>query len=135
MELWEASYVAGIIDGEGSISLTRMHENEHRRPCISIASTDKELLLYIQKLTGGVINNKKNYNPSKHQDSYTLTIKNKDNVFHTLQNIKPFLRVEKKRNRAVWILENYDSVTPRNGKYSPELFKRKKEFEEYFFKI
>lgn len=27
---WEAAYVAGIIDGEGSISLTRMHENEHR---------------------------------------------------------------------------------------------------------
>ncbi|MGG3467989.1 LAGLIDADG family homing endonuclease [Neobacillus pocheonensis] len=46
-ECWEAAYIAGIIDGEGSISLTRMHENEHRRPCITIASTDKELLLYI----------------------------------------------------------------------------------------
>nr|WP_309100184.1 LAGLIDADG family homing endonuclease [Fredinandcohnia onubensis] len=52
MEKWEASYIAGIIDGEGSISLTRMHEKEHRRPCISIASTDIELLIYIQKLTG-----------------------------------------------------------------------------------
>jgi hypothetical protein len=85
MELWEASYIAGIIDGEGSISLTRMHENEHRRPCISIASTDIELLLYIQELTGGNINNKKNYNPSKHRDSYTLTIKKKDDVFILLK--------------------------------------------------
>ncbi|MGG1676399.1 hypothetical protein ACIFOT_11705 [Neobacillus sp. NRS-1170] len=32
MECWEAAYIAGIIDGEGSISLTKMHENEHRRP-------------------------------------------------------------------------------------------------------
>lgn len=135
MELWEASYIAGIIDGEGSISLTRMHENEHRRPCISIASTDKELLLYIQELTGGNVNSKKNYNPSKHQDSYTLSIKKKGDVFYTLLNIKPFLRVNKKRNRVGWILEHYDSVTPRNGKYSPELLKRKKQFEEYFFKI
>jgi hypothetical protein len=46
MELWEASYVAEIIDGEGSITLTKMHENEFRRPCVSIASTDKELHLY-----------------------------------------------------------------------------------------
>jgi len=59
MENWEASYVAGIIDGEGTITLTRMHENEHRRPCITISSTDKELLIYLQSLTGGTINNKK----------------------------------------------------------------------------
>ncbi|MEH7237194.1 LAGLIDADG family homing endonuclease [Bacillus sp. JJ1562] len=64
MEKWEASYIAGIIDGEGSISLTRMHEKEHRRPCISIASTDMELLIYIQKLTGGVITSKRNYKPN-----------------------------------------------------------------------
>lgn len=59
MKEWEASYIAGIIDGEGTISLTRMHKGEFRRPCISISSTDKELLIYIKSLTDGVINNKK----------------------------------------------------------------------------
>lgn len=29
MEDWETAYIAGIIDGEGSITLTRMHESEH----------------------------------------------------------------------------------------------------------
>jgi hypothetical protein len=70
MEDWEAAYLAGIIDGEGTITLTRMHEKEHRRPCITIASTDIELLTYLQKLTEGTINNKKNYNPDRHKDSY-----------------------------------------------------------------
>ncbi|MCC3355957.1 LAGLIDADG family homing endonuclease [Bacillus sp. REN16] len=135
MKKWEASYVAGIIDGEGSISLTRMHEKEHRRPCISIASTDIELLIYIQKLTGGVINNKRNYKPDRHKDSYTLTIKKKDDVFYTLGKITPFLRVDRKRNRSIWILENYDKVTPRNGKYSPELLQKKMTFEDYFFEM
>ncbi|WP_077619434.1 LAGLIDADG family homing endonuclease [Bacillus sinesaloumensis] len=135
MQTWEASYIAGIIDGEGSISLTRMHEKEHRRPCISIASTDFELLRYVQKLTGGVINNKKNYKPDRHMDSYTLTIKKKEDVFYTLEHIMPFLRVNKKKNRSVWILENYNNVTPRNGKYSPELLKKKAIFEEYFFEM
>ncbi|WP_051353184.1 hypothetical protein [Thalassobacillus devorans] len=52
MKAWEAVYMAGIIDGEGSITLTRIHKNEHRRPCITISSTDKELLIYLQSLGG-----------------------------------------------------------------------------------
>lgn len=32
------AYIAGIIDGEGSIMLLRLHKNELPRPCVSIAS-------------------------------------------------------------------------------------------------
>jgi hypothetical protein len=135
MEIWEAAYIAGIIDGEGSISLSRIHENEHRRPCISIASTDKELLVYIQSLSGGAINNKKNYNPDKHKDSFTLNIKNKEAVLSLLGFIYPYLRVDKKRNRALWILKKYEEVTPRNGKYNLESLEKKLSFEEVFFNI
>jgi hypothetical protein len=135
MEIWESAYIAGIIDGEGSISLTRIHATEHRRPCISIASTDKELLVYIQSLTGGIITNKKNYKPNLHKDSYTLTIKKKESVLSILKQISPYLRVDKKRKRSQWILMNYDRVTSRNGKYSPELLERKLAFEESFFSI
>ena len=93
---WEASYIAGIIDGEGSITLTRWHTKEHRRPCISIASTDLELLLYVQSLTGGKINSKRNYNPDKHKDSFTLTVLKKDEVFSSLQSTLPFLELKRK---------------------------------------
>ncbi|MCG5103939.1 LAGLIDADG family homing endonuclease [Oceanobacillus alkalisoli] len=76
MEKWEAAYLAGIIDSEGSITLTRLHNNENRKPCISVSSTDKELLVYLQKvIDGGAINNKKNYKPDKHKNSYTLYFK------------------------------------------------------------
>ncbi|WP_040204112.1 LAGLIDADG family homing endonuclease [Neobacillus jeddahensis] len=135
MECWEAAYVAGIIDGEGSITLTRMHEKEHRRPCISIASTDLELLEYLLSLTGGNISSKKNYNPEKHKDSYTLTIKKKEDVMCLLKEISGYLRVERKRNRALWILKNYEKVTLRNGKYNSELLERKHAFEKMFFEI
>ncbi|MFE8696583.1 LAGLIDADG family homing endonuclease [Cytobacillus sp. FJAT-53684] len=135
MRDWEASYIAGIIDGEGSITLTRLHINEHRRPCITIASTDIELLIYIQSLTSGGISRKKNYNPDRHKDSYTLNVRKKEDVLRTLNDVWPYLRVNKKRNRALWILENYERVTPRNGKYSPELLSKKLLFEEHFFQI
>ena len=134
MEKWEAAYLAGIIDGEGSISLTRMHSNENRRPCISVSSTDKELLLYIKEMIGnGTITNKKNYKPNIHKDSYTLSIKKKSVVFFILKEVYPFLRVTQKKKRAHWILSHYELVTPRNGKYNETLLKSKKKFEELFF--
>ncbi len=135
MEDWEAAYLAGIIDGEGTITLTRMHKKEHRRPCITIASTDIELLVYIQTLAGGTINNKKNYKTDRHKDSYTLTIKKKEDVLFILTRISKFLRIDKKRLRAQWILKHYETVTPRNGKYNSELLEKKISFEEDFFRI
>ena len=135
VEAWDAAYLAGIIDGEGSITLTRMHQSEHRRPCITISSTDIELLVYIQSVTGGTINNKKNYKPGFHKDSFTLNIKTKSIVMDLLNHIYPFLRVDKKRRRAQWILDNYDKVTPRNGKYNTDSLKKKLQFEEAFFNL
>ncbi|MGN7176088.1 hypothetical protein BK139_11940 [Paenibacillus sp. FSL R5-0490] len=135
MESFEAAYIAGIIDGEGTITLTRMHASEHRRPCITIASTDKELLDYLQTLAGGTIINKKNYKPGIHKNSFSLNIKQKEKVMYLLKQISPYLRVDKKRNRAFWILDNYDRVTPRNGKYNVNKLKQKILFEEDFFKI
>lgn len=120
--------------GEGSITLTRMHSKEHRRPCISISSNDKEMLIYIQSLVGGRINNKKNYDPHKYQNSYTLYIKKKEEVFQTLIEVYVFLRIERKK-RAEWILNKYDAVTLRNGKYNESMPKEKSLFEKGFFKL
>jgi hypothetical protein len=55
----EAAYVAGIVDGEGTITLTRTHRGENRRPLLSISSTESALLLYVQSVIGaGRITNK-----------------------------------------------------------------------------
>ncbi|MCG1026914.1 hypothetical protein GLV94_02685 [Virgibacillus halodenitrificans] len=133
MENWEAAYLAGIIDGEGTITLTRHHSKEHRRPCISISSNDLELLIYIQSIAGGRINSKKNYHPTKHKNSYTLYILKKHEVFSLLKRISPYLKIEKKRKRAQWIVKYYDKVTVRNGKYTKIMLEKKKKFEEEFF--
>lgn len=129
------AYLAGIIDGEGTITLTRMHNNENRRPIISIASTDLDLLVYVQELTGGSISKKKNYNPSKHKISYSFVIKRKDTVFIILESILPYLKIPSKINRAEFILKNYKKVTPRNGKYNLNTLLVKQKFEEDFFNL
>lgn len=100
----EKAYIAGIIDGEGSIMLIRFHKNQHPAPCISIASTSLELLEWIKSKTKlGQIKCKKNYNTTKHQDSYVYTVKY-DNAIELLAEITPFLVITQKKQRAELIL-------------------------------
>ncbi len=54
----QKAYIAGIIDGEGSIMLLRFHGNQFPSPCISISSTTIELLEWIKSVTK-IGNNKK----------------------------------------------------------------------------
>lgn len=34
----DAAYIAGLIDGEGTVTLTRKHRNENRQLCVSISA-------------------------------------------------------------------------------------------------
>ncbi len=43
----DSAYIAGLIDGEGTITLTRKHRNENRQLAISISNTDKGLLEFV----------------------------------------------------------------------------------------
>ena len=40
----DAAYIAGLIDGEATITLSRKHRNENRQLAISISNTGKYLL-------------------------------------------------------------------------------------------
>ncbi|EKQ55459.1 MULTISPECIES: LAGLIDADG family homing endonuclease [unclassified Clostridium] len=131
----EKAYIAGIIDGEGSIMLQRFHYNEYPSPCISIASTTYELLYWIKSVIGkGVIKQKKNYDNFKHKDCYSYILKYNDAI-KLLKEIYPFLIINSKRKRAELILNKYKSLTPRNGRYSDELLKAKSDFYNEFISI
>lgn len=131
----EKAYIAGVIDGEGSIMLSRFHKNQYPSPCISISSTDMELLEWILRVTQmGRIINKKNYNKDKHLDSFTYRVIYNDALI-LLTQVEPFLVINKKRLRAKHILEGYKLVTLRNGRYNEEQKKAKEKFYEDFIKL
>lgn len=128
----EKAYIAGIIDGEGSIMLQRFHTNQYPAPCVSIASTTIELLTWLKDTIGyGVIIKKKNYNPEKHKLSYSFVIKH-NNAIKLLEDIYPYLVIESKRKRAEMIITQYKSLTPRNGRYTEEQLAKKEMFYEEF---
>jgi len=45
----DASYIAALIDGEGTITLMRAHKDEYRQVHVSISNCDKKLLDWVAK--------------------------------------------------------------------------------------
>ena len=131
----EKAYIAGIIDGEGSIMLQKFHSNEFPAPCVSIASTSLELLKWIKEtIKKGTIITKKNYNPEVHKDCYSYVLRRNDAIY-LIKEIYPYLIIDAKRKRAELILRNYKALTPRNGRYSIEMLEAKENFYNEFIAI
>ena len=124
----DAAYIAGLIDGEGTITLTRQHKSDYRQLCISISSTERVLLEFVESATGvGNITNKRTTKPH-HAPSFTFAVYNRQ-ALALLKQILPELK-SYKRLRAELILDHYLKLTPRNGKYTAEMLTRKKQFEQ-----
>jgi len=129
----ETAYIAALIDGEGSVSLNRNQKNEYRRLEVEISNTDFELLKWVKNSVGvGQITRKRRYS-KKHAMSYTYRICNRQG-FNLLVQVSPYLKTYK-RKRAELVLKNYIKLTPRNGKYSPNLLAERKKFIKAFFSI
>lgn len=129
----EAAYIAGIVDGEGTITLTRRNSNKQRHLILSVSNTELRLLRHIQSVTGvGKITRKRVYS-EHHAIGYTYGISNR-HALDIIRAIYPYLQTHK-RLRAKLILEQYLKLTPRNGKYTQAMLRRRERFIEKFFEI
>ena len=129
----DAAYIAGLIDGEGTITLSREHRSENRRLVVSIASTERCMLDFVAGQTGcGKITNKCTTS-DRHTPSFAYRLTNRQ-ALDLLAQVYPFLR-SYKAARAALAVERYLAVTPRNGKYSLEMKKARNDFETLFLAI
>lgn len=129
----EAAYVAGIVDGEGTITLTRTHRCEGRRPVVSISSTELPLLQYIQSIIGagritGKITARRHHSPS-----FAYVVSSRQ-ALALLAQISAYLRTYKLQ-RCRLLLDEYLAVTPRNGRYTSAQRTAKELFETRFFAL
>lgn len=129
----DAAYIAGLVDGEGTITLTRKHKNENRQLAVTISSTERYLLEFVQKSVGvGKITNKRVSKPH-HQPSFAYAVYNRQ-ALALLEQIQPYLRSYKSK-RCSLALKEYLKLTPRNGKYSEQLKSARSQFEVEFLGI
>jgi hypothetical protein len=123
-----AAYISGLIDGEGTITLTRLHANENRRLVVSIANTEIQLLKFvIDEVGAGKITRKRTIS-DRHTPSYCYAITSRQ-ALDLLRQLSPYLR-SYKRNRAELVLAHYVLLTPRNGKYTSHGLVERRKFEQ-----
>ncbi|MBN7795089.1 LAGLIDADG family homing endonuclease [Parahaliea mediterranea] len=123
----EAAYIAGLVDGEGTITLTRKHRNENRQLALTISSTERGMLDFVLARTGvGKITNKRR-SKAHHQDSFAYAVYNRQ-ALQLIRQIGPYL-LSYKSARCALILSEYIKLTPRNGKYSPSVKAARERFE------
>ena len=118
----DAAYLAGLIDGEGTIALSRRHARDNRQLVVTISSTER----------AGKITRKKPA-ASHHAPGLTYVIGNRQ-ALALLEQVTPFLR-SYKVHRARLVLDYYLKVTPRNGKYNLKIREARQEFERRFATI
>lgn len=126
----EDAYAAGLIDGEGSITLIKT-KSEFRAPAVEMSSTCRELLVFMKSRYGGDIVCHKTYRPH-HRPSWSWKVR-QDAALRLMVRVLPFLREPEKRRRALHLVTHYKAVTVRNGRYTEAQMAAKKAFEEAFF--
>jgi LAGLIDADG-like domain len=129
----DAAYLAGLIDGEGTIALTRIHRGQNRQLAVTISSTELALLEWTKSATGvGKITSKRTSAP-QHSPGYTYCVANRQ-ALALLTQVHQYLR-SYKALRSRLVIENYLKLTPRNGKYTEVLLEARRRFEQLFFAI
>jgi hypothetical protein len=123
----DAAYIAGLIDGEGTVTLTRKHRHENRQLAVTISNTEIRLLNFVLEVIGAGKITRKRTSKSHHTPSFTYAIYNRQ-ALALLGQIQPYLRTYKV-DRSELILRNYIALTPRNGRYTEMLLKQRIEFE------
>lgn len=129
----DAAYLAGLIDGEGTITLSRRHANERRQLVVSISSTEPALVQWALDVSGvGKVTGKKTTSP-KHAPGLTYSVSNRQ-ALDLLRQLSPYLR-SYKRQRAKLAIVHYLALTPRNGKYSRQMTAAREQFERDFLAV
>ena len=129
----QAAYVAGLVDADGSISLTRRHRNENRQLVLSISNTDFDLLRQIKIIVcAGRITQKRTYS-QHHTPSGEYKIENRQ-ALELIRQIAPHLLTYKAR-RADLALSDYVRLTPRNGRYTKDIARERSKFVQEFLAL
>jgi hypothetical protein len=128
-----AAYIAGLIDGEGTVTLTRIHANECRRLVVSIANTEIQLLNFVIEQVGAGKITRKRTTCDLHTPSFCYAVTSQQ-ALELLRQVSPWMK-SYKRLRAELALERYTQLTPRNGKYTNKLLTLRREFEQELLSI
>ena len=96
LEKWELAYIAGIIDGEGCISIAKSHSTMHLTPFVEVSMTNIECIRLLWTMTGmGKFDIRKR--PAPRKTVYRWPVYKKLDIYLLLRAIHPYLVVKKEQ--------------------------------------
>jgi hypothetical protein len=130
----DLAYIAGLIDGEGTITLCRTQRNGFRYPVLSATNCSRTLLEFLKSKCGGHISHARLKIAKKHSPAWKWELRS-DGALKMIARLLPFLKEPVKIRRAEFLLCKYKAVTVRNGRYRLSDRALKVKFEKEFFLI
>ena len=127
LSIAEAAYLAGLIDGEGTVTLSRKHAGDMRQLVVSISNAELPILEFALLTIGAGKLTRKATTKANHSPSYTYAVWNR-HALALLAQIEPYM-TSYKRQRARVVLADYVRLTPRNGKYTEYMRAEREAFE------
>ena len=114
----EKAYLAGLVDGEGTVTLARQSKSQQPQPRLAISNNSLELLEWVRRKPGCGVIIRRTPRKDWHNTSYVWQAQRAGSVLNVLTEIKPYLIL--KKAHAALLLSSYKACTPRNGKYTPD---------------
>jgi len=110
IKLTDKAYIAGLVDGEGCITIAKRKNGNKRgkpwyyQPTIAIGNTDRRLLDFLIPLYGGWITKPKSKENNK--QAYVWFISGKDRKIF-LKDIIPYLKAKREQAEILLRFPNY----------------------------
>lgn len=100
LEESEKGYIAGFLDGEGAISLSKQENGNsvYYRPQIAFYNTDGEVIKWIGSKLDGVEYSIDTRDDSRHnKDCFVLSVRKQKDIYDLVKNLKPYLITKKEQ--------------------------------------
>lgn len=129
LSMFAVGYIAGLVDGEGCLSLLRhkrKYDSIRYYPYVSIANTDLDVLCWVKQITGfGSVRRLKHPEPNERTEKwnqrpwawskcYTYGIHSFAECFRFLLDVGRFLKIKHKQSSLLLEFINIQSDLPKN---------------------
>jgi len=130
-----AAYVAGLLDGEGSLEIRR--DNRKHEARIRVCLTNKELIDWLYNSFGGYLSERK-FNDNRWNDAYVWCIKGTKKVSPFIEKVYPYLKIKKehagviKRFLKTFNSNSYELINNSYKQLKNEVIEKR---EKYYYEI
>ena len=128
-------YITGFFDADGSITLARVSRDTNKCPQLSFHNNELDILINIKDFIEKELNikgfiSKKRKVKEHHGQAYDLKYVNFPKCLKIINHLKS---IHSKKVKRFEVISKLYPLTPRNGKYTKEMFEQRIILEQEFF--